>query len=77
VIGIFASLLLASLEQLRLGATDGADNTVGRVGAARRGEVGLLWITSKKLFRRSSEEVGEAGTTLTPMSSSWIIDALA
>jgi hypothetical protein len=47
-VGIFASLLLASLKLLRLGATDGAGGTFGRVGAARRGEDGFFWITSKK-----------------------------
>jgi hypothetical protein len=44
-IGILASLLLASLELLRLGASDGC--TTGRVGTVRRGEA------VKALFRGS------------------------
>jgi hypothetical protein len=45
--------------------------------AARRGEVGFFWIESKKQSRRSSKEVGEVGTMLTLMGSSWIVGALA
>jgi hypothetical protein len=50
-IGIPASLLLASLELLRLGGSDGAGYTAGRVWAARRGEAGFFWIASKKQSR--------------------------
>jgi hypothetical protein len=76
-IGNPASLLLASLELLRLGAADGVDSTDGRVGAARRVEVDFFWIASKKKLRRSSEEIGEVGTTLSPMGSSWAVGAPA
>jgi hypothetical protein len=52
VVGILASLLLASLELLRLGASKGAGCTVGRVGAARRGGVGFFWISPTNCSRR-------------------------
>jgi hypothetical protein len=57
-IRILASLLLASLELLRLGASNCAGCTAGWVGAASKGEAGFFWIASKKQSRRSSEEAG-------------------
>jgi hypothetical protein len=77
-IGILASLLLASLELLRLGGLDGASCTARRVGAARRGEAGFLWIASKKQSRRSSEQASKAGTAMSPpVGSSWSVEMLA
>jgi hypothetical protein len=77
-IGILASLLLVSLELLRLGGSDGAGCTAGRVWAARSGEVGFFWIASKNQSRRSSEEAGEAGTTMSPLvGSTWSDETLA